>query len=260
MSKTAARLKITLRTLLVLALLALTVLCGGCVKARLKADVDTSGRAALDYTIGVDRSAQVLSAVGADPLAGVRNRLSGEGFAIAGWSEGQYEGFRATKRVDRLESIPGVSVEGDEGLSFARGIPFDTYDLNGKVELDAAVPGGIDGLVSASGLGAGANAALSDNLVSQADIEFTMVLPVAAGVTNATRVSTDRRTLTWKLIPGQMTDLRAEARSVGLVGVLGLAFGVTLLVGVTFLIVRARKRAGVGGSDGPAQGPGVFAG
>lgn len=224
-----------------IALICASAVLGACVKGRLNAEVDTSGGAALDYTVGVNLPAQALTAVGADPLSGVRDRLTSEGFAITGWSEGDYKGFRATKRVDRLTTIPGVSAEGDHGLSFSPGVPFDSYRLNGKVKLDDTVPT-VAGAADAAGLGAEAKNALSDQLVSQADVEFTMVLPIAAGTTNASKISLDRRTLTWKLVPGQVTDLQAEASAVGVVGVVGIVLTVLLLAGAVFLIVRARRR------------------
>jgi len=224
-----------------IALICASAILGGCVKARLNAAVDTTGGAVLDYTVGVNLPAQALTAVGADPLSGVRDRLTAEGFAIAGWSEGDYKGFRATKRVDRLTTIPGVSAEGDHGLSFSPGLPFDVYRLDGKVKLDDTVPT-VAGAADAAGLGAEAKSALSDQLVSQADVEFTVVLPIAAGTTNASEISLDRRTLTWKLVPGQVTDLQAEASSVGVVGVVGMMLTLVLLAGAVFLVVRARRR------------------
>lgn len=243
--------------ILLLACLVGTLLfSAGCVRARLNVDVDSSGGANLDYKVGLDKSANLLSVVGADPLATIQEDLRKQGFAISGWSDAQYEGFRATQHVDKLDGIPGLSADGDQGVKLTRGVPFDTLAVNSSVQLDSGMLAEVQKLsgFDMGNLGDSQRAAL-DKATSDADVVLTMHLPMAVTSTNASNVSEDRSTLTWALLPGQATDLRAEARAVGpwgwAVGAGLLALLLLLLAGG--LVLLSRRRLGGSGSDEPTE-------
>ena len=84
--------------------------------------------------------------------------------------------------------------------------------------------------------------AVLENVMKQFDLQFTLVLPTAVDDTNATSISDDRKTLTWKLPLGEKAPMDASVTYLNPVKAAGWLMVVLVLGGVGNAYYRKRKR------------------
>lgn len=238
--------------------LVLTTLLSGCARGHITLEITRLGAA--------DLTCELVSAPVLKPTVDAFSKdFKEDGYAIENTKKGQYEGFVARKHYNQLKDIKDSKV--------LKTFDIRTWQQAAQAAADQGKPGQktqdpkvskekrdpvvkLDGglLFDTISVHTGINMAPKDelknkdaqavleNVMKQFDLQFTLVLPTAVDDTNATSVSDDRKTLTWKLPLGEKTPMDATVTYLNPVKAAGWLMVALVLGGVGNAYYRKRKR------------------
>lgn len=183
-------------SLLILAILMLTVLTG-CTDINYNVKINQNGSGDISYTYVIDKEIVESWNYNTEILT-LQDKTIAEnaGYTIESYAYEGQEGFKATKHFDDIttfsfnELFEGYlnSLEND-GIKIETVKDKKVYSQN--VSLD---------LTTLTGT--------KENV----EIKYQVTLPTKVDETNANEVSSDKKTLTWNLLPGQINEIKFEAK------------------------------------------------
>ncbi|MGX9707877.1 DUF3153 domain-containing protein [Laceyella tengchongensis] len=198
-----------LRKLLTLSCLCLLLLTlSGCVNGHFHLTVHSDGSGV--YELKVETNPLLLS-----QFAQLRKRLEQYGYRLTEIKQGDKVGWIARKEVNNLKAHPPgpefktispialLKVDAPQ-FTQQQGLWFHQMQLHTKVDMN------------------GLNLPM---LNDGADLRFILTLPIEPQTHNATTVSADGKTLTWQIVPGEVTPIDLNVRYPNFI-----AWGVTLLI------------------------------
>ncbi|MFC7442364.1 DUF3153 domain-containing protein [Laceyella putida] len=216
-------------TLCCLILLLFTL--SGCVNGHLHVTVRPDGSGI--YELKVETNRLLLT-----QFAPLRGRLERFGYQMTEIKHGDDVGWIARKEVKSLKATPPgpefqtisplaiLQVE-DRRIDLQKGIWFHQARLHANVDMTR-----LNGLNLPQ---------LNQFVQDEADLRFILTLPLKPRVHNATSVSADGKTLTWKIVPGKVTPIDLSVRYPNFI-----AWGFTLLILILLLItgwmIKRKKR------------------
>ncbi len=252
-----------MKKILLLWLLIGTTLFSGCAKGHITLAVTRLGAA--------DLTCELVGAPILKPTVdSFQEDFKQDGYAVSPAKEGDFTGFRAQKHYNQIKDIKDSKV--------LRTFDFNTWEdaANKAIQSPAPAQGGQPGqkapakkpekkeapIVKLSGgllfdtisvhtavdMGDGKHLkekdaqAILQNILSQVDLRFTLVLPTGADSTNAGEVSPDKKVLTWRLPLGQKTPLEATVTYLNPIKAAGWLLVLVVVGGVGNAYWRKRQR------------------
>lgn len=217
----------------VLALLAsiIALLITGCFSARIHLKVNPNGSAEVDLLMYAPRPLMIFSET-SGLFNEIRNDLSGKGFSVENYDEGDQVGFRAFRKADSPDDFFSPGSEDFftfcdiDSLKVEQGFFKNRYSIETGIDLGQL--GRYDpGMTPLS-----------------ADIRFLLTLPVRPSGHNAHSVSEDGKTLEWILQPGGSNRIQvmATAPGIGALLLLLLLAPVSISTIITLRALRRRRR------------------
>jgi hypothetical protein len=247
-------------------LLTLTVFLTGCIDAKMHITVNRNGSGI--YEIEVLTNHLLLS-----QFDNLKNRLAVNGYQIRTEEKGDKEGWVAVKRVESVvDDPPGKEFREGANAAF-RFFSHQTASLNGDGHLFASdTPNLVKGLsngfkvknrlftttliydnhVDLTSLKQKDLMGLDQLVFDQMNLRFILTLPVKVDKNNATTVSPDGKTLTWKIRPGTDNPIYMVVIIPNPItwGILILLLIVLFVVGLIWFIRRRKRRNGTPPSSG----------
>jgi len=240
-------------------LLILTMLLGGCAKGHITLQVSRLGAAEL--------TCQLMSVPVLKPTVdSFQEDFRKDGYRIREATEGDYSGFIAHKHYNQLKDIKDSKVlktfdfktwqkaarsAVQQGQPAQPAEPVKPSGETGKGKPVVTMQGGLlfDTISVDTGIDMGETEdvknkdarAVLKNILRQFDLQFTLVLPAAVDDTNASKLSDDRKTLTWQLPLGEKVPLEARVRYLNPVKAAGWVM-VVLVVGTVITAYTHKKR------------------
>ena len=246
-------------------LLCVAVLCSGCIKSDMSMNIhkdrsmDFSATYLVANTLANASTGSQTTQNGIDENSQNWKTLESRGYKLEKCAKDGYSGFKATRHVhsiDDLSKETGVGVvmnnflneDFDDSALFCvrRELLKDTYTVHLVYDLkDSAQTADIDPADLAA-------------FTSSMEITYNVTLPRKANYHNATTVSADGLTYSWKIPYGTFTAIdyafTLPSRNVKY-GIIGIAVLLLLIAAVVFLIVRAKKRKAAAGSNEDLPAP-----
>ena len=232
--------------------LCMAVLCSGCIKSDMSMNIrkdrsmDFSATYLVADTLANTSTGSQTTQNGIDENSQNWKTLESRGYKLEKYAKDGYSGFKATRHFDSIDDLSketGVGVvmnnflneDFDDSALFCvrRELLKDTYTAHFVYDLkEDAQATGIDSADLAA-------------FTSSMEITYSVTLPRKANYHNATNVSADGLTYSWKIPYGTFTAIdyafTLTSRNV-LYGCIGIAVLLFLIAAVTFLLVRAKKR------------------
>lgn len=249
----------------ILAVLMIVILTG-CVDAHMHITVNLDGSGT--YEIKVLSNPLVVA-----QFAEFKKQLEQEGYQIRDVEENGKKGWVAVKEVDDLAKEPPLKemedsvnsairawahqVASSDPTALAAGaVPFDGLGEGFRVEnsfLTTRIVVDTDADMTHLKQGAGNEFGGLENLIfDQMNLNFILTLPIEVKEHNATSVSPDGKTLTWKLKPGEKNPIHMMIEIPNFVGWGILLGGILLLLVLIaiFVIVALKKKRRKRDDDG----------
>lgn len=211
------------------------VLCS-CVEMRVLIHVNRDGSAEVEKRFGMSQEISKMSPGGTSTQrdSGV---FAKEGFQVKSYNADGFMGVSGTMHVNDLSLLNKAlnfnqdtlrAVQGNSALKVEKGFFKNTYIMDAHLDLR-----GGHGSTDPTMLNA---------MMSSARMEFVLELPTAPAKHNATQVSNEGKTLSWKFQLGQDNRFYLEAQSWNWLN-LGLSAGaLILLLGSVLVLVLRRRR------------------
>lgn len=201
--------------IVILAALFLVMAVSGCVQMHTHLTINKDGSGEIEYTVGLDSALVAIADREGDLLAELESELESQGFVVSSYTEDTYSGFKAVRAIedirkltkDGLSATMGGIMGAGEGsfddLKFKedRGLFFSRYRLDGSVDFQGILAQARDYAVTQKML---------DAITNRADLKFILTTPLEPQLHNATKVSSDGKTLTWDIVPGVKNDFLLE--------------------------------------------------
>lgn len=246
-----------MKKIMLLGCLLLSLLFSGCTKGHITMEITRLGAADLTCKL-------VTAPVLKPTVDAFEEDFRKDGYGVRPAKEGQYEGFVATKHYNQVKDIKDSKVlktfdirTWEQAAQDAAGPQNGEKAKPAQVSREKKEPvvrlqGGL--LFDTISVHTGINMAPKEELknrdaqavlqsiMKQFDLRFTLVLPTAVDDTNATQVSDDKRTLTWKLPLGEETPMDATVTYLNPVKAAGWLMVLLVVGGVGNAYYRKRKR------------------
>ena len=219
-----------MKKIILAALMTLTVLLSGCAKGEITLNISRWGAADVNCKL-------VTAPMLKGALSSFQNEFKDDGYVISDVKNGDMEGFNAFKhyknisdikdskvldafRFDKLKQAVNENKEKDKN-SPAPAAPANPAPAPAKTAEKSmvAIKQGLlfDTVSVKTGLNLEPSASMSspevkfllDNVFKQMELKFILKLPTATDSNDATEVSDDGKTLTWKLALGGTTPIDA---------------------------------------------------
>lgn len=230
----------------ILAGLFLTLLLGGCTRARLHVTLHADGSADVACTLEAPRMALAMAdgagLKASEGMAARKAQLAADGFTVEDTSTEARVGFRASQHaadlgaLGRILGSKGLAGDAGEGqgqfgalrdaVRVERGWFTTRYILDATI--DRSAPAEADPRRQAG---------------SRLGLTFALTLPVTPTRHNAARASDGGRTLEWDIAPGTTTRLQAEVAVPNMPAVAAVAGVVLAGLPVLGVVVVRRRRA-----------------
>ena len=230
--------------LLLLFAVAAPLILSGCVKFSLHLTLNRELTSDIDITLTLPRALLALYPELEEKfLKEKREELARQGFEVADYAGDSLIGFKATKKLQSVEELAGLSLARDMGLegrdifTVEKKALTTTYYLNADVDLSHLI-GEENNKVFA---------------LFPPDMRFLLTLPVRPLEHNATSITADERTLEWALSLEGSNHIELAARVPNPAAIiLGLVFILILLGAIIATIylrissagARSSKKAG----------------
>ena len=236
----------------VVLLLCMAVLCSGCIKSDMSMNIrknrsmDFSATYLVADTLANTSTGSQTTQNGIDENSKNWKTLESRGYKLEKYAKDSYSGFKATRHFDSIDDLSketGVGVvmnnflneDFDDSALFCvrRELLKDTYTAHFVYDLK--------GDTQATGIDSADLTAFTSSM----EITYSVTLPRKANYHNATNVSADGLTYSWKIPYGTFTAIdyafTLPSRNV-LYGAIGIAVLLLLIAAAVFLILRAKKR------------------
>lgn len=221
-------------------LMACCLVLTGCIKADYHLKVNGDGSLDVDFKVLLDRT--MLRLLGDnDPLADLRDNAEKQGYQVENYTEGEFEGLRLRKHVDHPDQLKLTGLDDrlfklPEDFKIKREKRFwtETVSVDETLDLrDVDLPFGATALK------------LFGN---RADLTFTLSLPLRPDSHNATDVSENGKTLSWKIQLGEQNRLQLKLtaphiKNILIVGAVVLLLLIALVVYLVYRWRAMRKRS-----------------
>lgn len=246
-------------------LLILTVFLTGCIDADLHVTINRDGSG--QYELKVLTNPLILP-----QFNDLKNRLANHGYQIRPLDEGDKQGWVAVKEVDSvIDDPPGKELKEQANSAFhffgkqSASLPQDQHPLTAGTFPTVRGPGKDfeikNGLftttlvynthVDLTHLKPNGAYGLDQLFFNQMNLRFILTLPVKADQSNATQVSPDGKTLTWKIHPGEDNPIYMSVKIPNPItwGILILLIMLLLIIALAvWLRRRNRNRQGPPGN------------
>jgi hypothetical protein len=259
------------RTVTTVALLAaLVFILSGCIHMNFSMKINNNG--SVDWSYDMQMSDEILAMVNqsgtsASVWGDATTQAESQGFTVEQIpSKDGYSGIRATKHYKSIDEMNADNNKfaGTEGTSQGASESFTaketksffatTYDIEMKMDASGAMA------TAQTQTGDANTDAMIQTMMEQMQINFEVTVPAKASVNNATSVSADGLTYTWKMDLKNPNDMKLTASVLNMTNVLlvggGAAVVVILAVVIILLAVSASKkkaRAAVAAAQPPTD-------
>lgn len=235
-----------MRRLLLLILALSVLLLAGCMSVEHHLVINSDGSGEFGFQLALDTSLlEMLGMDDADPLADMIEQAEAEGFSVTPFTDGDMSGFRATKHlpvitVQALNIFAGEVEASGSGLTIKEDwvstryefeLSYDMADIDAEIDEEDFI-----------------HLPFLEDFMEDMFYGFSITLPVEPMSHNADSVSSDGKTLTWNLKPGEQNLMQFTAiDGYSMVG-LAVLGGVALLALIPVLLIAAavikrRRRA-----------------
>lgn len=246
------KLKVILCTLLVV------ILLGGCVNADFHVTINKDGSGEYEYKV-------LTNALVIEQLEPLKSKLEEQGYQIENIEEENQVGWMAKKEVSNIINEPPgqdlfeeinaqnpIEMQAASTPHIATGPPVTL--ISGLQSDDFTINPGLftilfrlDTEADLTGMkktGEKLGGQYGEALLRQMNLNFILTLPIKPDHHNATSVSEDGKTLTWKLVPGEVNPILIEAKLPNPLfwGAVVLIFFLFVLIILIVWFVRRKKR------------------
>lgn len=212
------------------------LLLNSCIEMRVLVQVHADGSADVEKRFGMSQEIAKMSQGNTSNVRDSSN-FAKEGFAVRSYSEGGFTGVVGKLHLDQLGQLSQLlnfnsdSLKSKQGgspaLRVEKGWFINRYIMDSHLDLRAGHGSTDPTMLSA--------------MMSSARMEFSLELPSAPLHHNATQVSQDGKSLTWKFELGKDNLFQLEARSYNWLNI-ALTLGLALLILASLSTWLLRRR------------------
>lgn len=161
------------------------------------------------------------------------------GFKVVNFKDDKYIGLKLEKHFDTYEDLAKKEDMRlfDLKVEEKKGFFKNKYSISGNFDFT--------GMMDDAGTEE-FDQQMASSMMSQMDLNFTLVLPTKVGENNASEIKDDGKTLVWEFLPNVNNDIEFEFEKVNYLNIGLLIFGGIILAVVIFVFIkRKRKSAGI---------------
>lgn len=202
---------IGIAAVLVMTLITLT----GCMNVNFDVQLDRNGSGDVSYILGYKKSFIESMGMTVDQLKESDTSLEEkqeagekEGYTVEEYEDENTYGILAKKHYDNIEDF---SINKELDLEVEEGSDKITFTKEGsKAKYSQDMKLDLSSILGEAGEDE-SKMAMMTAMLKQMEMSYKITLPFKAGENNATTVSNDGRTLEWKLVPGEINEIKFEA-------------------------------------------------
>ncbi|MFA6939427.1 MAG: DUF3153 domain-containing protein [Clostridiaceae bacterium] len=221
----------------VLLTILLAVSLTGCVKGKVHLTINKDKTADVEISLGMEKSLYSMMG-GADPFAELKTSLKKEGYKVSDYTDDTYSGIVGKNHYSDLDkSIKEIKLSdkavlsGNDSLKVDKGFFFNKYTINTNLDMSSIAS---DTNISED------EKKLQDMFIKSISFDFIITTPMKAINSNAASVSKDKKTYTWKLVPGKNNNINLTLKVPNTVRII-LTSAVILLIIILLVIIIKRK-------------------
>lgn len=230
----------TLKKLIgVLLAVLLTVSLTGCVKGKVHLTVNKDKTADIEISLGMEKSLYSMMG-GADPFAELKASLKKEGYSVSDYTDDTYSGIVGKnhysdldKSLKDLKLSDKAVLSGNDSLKVDKGFFFNKYTINTNLNMSSIES---DTNITED------EKKLQDMFIKSISFDFIITMPVKAIKSNATSVSADKKTYTWKLVPGENNNINLTVKVPNTVRIILTAAVILLIIVLAVIIIKRKNK------------------
>ena len=188
---------IGLIVILIIMLIGLT----GCVNINYEVEVHKDGSGEISYVYGISKEAlKSIDTTSESLVSTYKEQAEKNGYTTEKYEDENIEGFKASKHIENLEkefslqeAFGKAYVKDEEG----NGIKVNTGFFKTQISQNAKI-----------------DLSTMEDMENTIQMKYTVKLPVTSKTNNATEVSKNGKTLTWKLVSGEINNIQFLANKI----------------------------------------------
>ncbi|MDE3839337.1 hypothetical protein C0966_08210 [Bacillus methanolicus] len=216
-----------------------TILLTGCVKFNTTLKIHSDGSSDLTIIYGIDKQVASIDGTMTKSMEETKKEAETRGFKVVNFKDDKYIGLKLEKHFDTYEDLAKKEDMRlfDLKVEEKKGFFKNKYSISGNFDFT--------GMMDDAGTEE-FDQQMASSMMSQMDLNFTLVLPTKVGENNASEIKDDGKTLVWEFLPNVNNDIEFEFEKVNYLNIGLLIFGGIILAVVIFVFIkRKRKSAGI---------------
>lgn len=217
----------------------LAVSLTGCVKGKIHLTINKDKTADVEINFGMEKS--LYSMLGSnDPFAELKTSLEKEGYKVTNFSDDTYSGIVGKnhysdldKSMKELKLSDKAVLNGNDSLKVDKGFFFNTYTINTNIDMSSIAS---DANITED------EKKLQDMFIKSISFDFIVTMPIKAIANNASAVSEDMKTYTWKLVPGKNNNISFTLKVPNTVRIILTAAAIILIVVLAVVIIKKKNK------------------
>ena len=236
------------KSMKLLAILFFVVLMSGCVKYNFKMEVGKDKSVSIEIIDAIDKDYSSYGSYETEATA-----AETKGFTKEPYEDEEWIGYKLTKKyenIDEISSEEAITVELMDILKSDKEEPKAYFQKKSGLFKTTYIANFTVNTSSDDEDEEEEDSTTTEDEEEDdgADISYTIVLPVKAGANDATTVSEDGKTLTWKLDNGKLNTVKYEFSLINTTMIIVVAaVAVVVVGGVIVIVIKGKKKPNGGG-------------
>jgi len=210
-----------------------------CVKGKIHLTINKDKTADVEINLGMEKS--LYSMLGTtDPFAELKTSLEKEGYKVTNFNDDNYSGIVGKnhysdldKSMKELKLSDKAVLSGNDSLKVDKGFFFNKYIINTNLDMSS--------LTSDTNI-TEEEKKFQDMFIKSMSFDFIVTMPIKAIDSNATSISKDKKTYTWKLIPGKNNNISLTLKVPNMVRIIITCAVILLIIILAVIIIKKKNK------------------